>query len=84
MITKQNPFKRDNEAATLKAVNDDAPHPVARYRSDIPEALQGIIERVLEKPVETLTSLPLIWPATLGASLLRGVILHQQQSYITR
>jgi serine/threonine-protein kinase len=33
LITKQNPFKRDSEAATLKAVSDDTPHPVARYRS---------------------------------------------------
>ncbi|MBU8933956.1 MAG: protein kinase [candidate division Zixibacteria bacterium] len=53
LITKQNPFKRDIEAATLKAVCDDMVHPLARYRSDIPEGLQGVIERVLEKHVET-------------------------------
>jgi TolB-like protein/Tfp pilus assembly protein PilF/predicted Ser/Thr protein kinase len=53
LITKQNPFKRDSEAATLKAVSDDRPHPVARYRADVPDGIQTIIERSLEKQVET-------------------------------
>jgi len=53
LITKQNPFKRDNEAATLRAVGEDIPYPLVHYRSDIPTGLQGIIERVLEKHVET-------------------------------
>ena len=52
-ITKQNPFKRDSEVATLKAVSDDAPHPVARYRSDVPDGLQSIIDKALEKDVIT-------------------------------
>jgi serine/threonine-protein kinase len=53
LLTNHNPFKRDNEAATAKAVSDDIPHPLARYRSDIPQGLQGIIERALEKRAET-------------------------------
>jgi serine/threonine protein kinase/tetratricopeptide (TPR) repeat protein len=53
LITKQNPFKRDNEAATLKAVSGDTPHPVARYRADVPEGLQAVIDKVLEKDVKT-------------------------------
>ena len=53
LITKQNPFKRDSEVATLKAVSDDAPHPVARYRSDVPDGLQSIIDKALEKDVKT-------------------------------
>jgi serine/threonine-protein kinase len=53
LITKQNPFKRDSEAATLKAVSDDTPHPVARYRADVPDGIQTIIDRSLQKPAET-------------------------------
>jgi serine/threonine protein kinase/tetratricopeptide (TPR) repeat protein len=53
LITKQNPFKRESEAATLKAVSDDLPHPVARYRADVPDGLQAIIDKALEKDVKT-------------------------------
>ncbi|MCP4566464.1 MAG: protein kinase [FCB group bacterium] len=53
LITKQNPFRRDNEAATLKAVSDDLPEPLARFKSGLPDGLQGIIEKVLEKDVKT-------------------------------
>jgi serine/threonine-protein kinase len=53
LIAKQNPFKRDSEAATLKAVSDDTPHPVARYRAEVPDGLQEIIDKALEKDVKT-------------------------------
>jgi TolB-like protein/Tfp pilus assembly protein PilF/predicted Ser/Thr protein kinase len=51
MITKQNPFKRDSDAATLKAVSDYVPHPVARYRADVPEELQKIVDKAIDKDV---------------------------------
>jgi serine/threonine protein kinase len=53
MITKQNPFKRDSEAATLKAVSDDLPEPLARFKSGLPEGLQAIIDKTLEKDAKT-------------------------------
>ncbi|MBU8934289.1 MAG: protein kinase [candidate division Zixibacteria bacterium] len=53
LITKRNPFKRDSEAATLKAVSDDTPHPVARYRASVPVGVQAIIDKALEKDVKT-------------------------------
>jgi Tol biopolymer transport system component/predicted Ser/Thr protein kinase len=53
LITRQNPFKRDSEAATLKAVSEDTPHPLARYHSGIPDGLQRIIDKALEKNVTT-------------------------------
>jgi len=52
LITKQNPFKRDSEAATLKAVSVDAPEPLARFKKGIPNGLQSIIDKVLEKEVK--------------------------------
>jgi len=52
LITSNNPFKRDNSAATLKAVSDDIPHPIARYRSGIPDGLQSIVDKALEKDVK--------------------------------
>ncbi len=53
LLTRQNPFKRDSEAATLKAVSDDLPHPAARYRVNLPDSLQTILDKALEKDVKT-------------------------------
>jgi len=53
LITKQNPFKRNSEAATLKAVSDDLPEPLARFKSGFPDGLQTIIDKALEKDVKT-------------------------------
>jgi non-specific serine/threonine protein kinase len=52
LITHQNPFKRDSEAATLKAVSDDTPEPLARYKSSVSEELQRIVSKLLEKTPE--------------------------------
>ncbi len=49
LITKQNPFKRDSEAATLRAVIDYIPEPLARYKRNIPEPLEAISDKLLEK-----------------------------------
>jgi len=53
LITKQNPFKRDSEAATLKAVSDGLPEPFARFKTGLPDGLQPIIDKALEKDVKT-------------------------------
>ncbi|UCC44616.1 MAG: serine/threonine-protein kinase [Candidatus Zixiibacteriota bacterium] len=53
LITRQNPFKRDSEAATLKAVSDDTPEPLARFKSSLPAGLQAIIDKALDKDVKT-------------------------------
>lgn len=53
LIAKQNPFKRDSEAATLKAVSDDLPEPLARFKSGLPDGLQAIVDKALEKDVKT-------------------------------
>jgi serine/threonine protein kinase/Flp pilus assembly protein TadD len=53
LITKQNPFKRVSEAATLKAVCDDLPEPLARFKSGLPDGLQPIIDKALEKDAKT-------------------------------
>jgi len=53
LVTQRNPFRRDTEAATLRAVSDENPEPLARFKSDVPDGLQAIIEKSLEKSVET-------------------------------
>jgi serine/threonine protein kinase/tetratricopeptide (TPR) repeat protein len=49
MIAGRTPFERDNEAATLKAIGQDSPEPLARYKSDISDELQRTVSKLLEK-----------------------------------
>ncbi|MCH9032197.1 MAG: serine/threonine protein kinase, partial [candidate division Zixibacteria bacterium] len=51
LIAGRTPFKRDSEPAMLKAIVSDAPEPVARFKSGVPDGLQGIIDKALEKDV---------------------------------
>jgi len=52
LIAGTNPFKRDSEAATLKSVCDDSVEPLARYKKDIPNLLESVIQKLLEKNPE--------------------------------
>jgi non-specific serine/threonine protein kinase len=52
LLAGTTPFKRTNEGATLKAIMEDTPQPVTRYRAEVPEQLQAIISELLEKDRE--------------------------------
>ncbi len=52
LITSVNPFMRDNQAATLKAISEDTPEPLAHSRKDTSEELQRIVSKLLEKKPE--------------------------------
>jgi len=52
MISGVNPFRRDNQAATLKAIVDDIPEPLAHRRTGVSNELQRIVSRLLEKKPE--------------------------------
>jgi len=52
LITGRTPFEKDNEGATLKAITQDSPEPLTRYKSDVPEKLQEIVFKLLEKDRE--------------------------------
>ena len=52
LIAGRTPFKRDSEAATIKAIMSDNPEPLSRYKTDVPEKLQQIISELLEKDKE--------------------------------
>ncbi len=49
LIAKRTPFEKDNETATLRAIAQDNPEPLARYKSDIPDELQRTVTKLLEK-----------------------------------
>lgn len=51
MLAGLNPFKLNSEAATSHSITHDNPAPLTRYNRDIPDALQAIIDKVLEKDV---------------------------------
>ncbi len=49
LIAGRTPFKRDSEGAILKAIMQDIPEPLTRYKSDVPEKLQEVVFKLLEK-----------------------------------
>jgi len=49
LISGRTPFEKDNEAATLKAITLDNPEPLARYKSNVPDEVERIVSKLLEK-----------------------------------
>jgi tetratricopeptide (TPR) repeat protein len=53
MITGRLPFEGEHEAAVINSIVNDIPEPLARYKADVPEALQRIVEKALRKDAST-------------------------------
>jgi len=53
LIAGRTPFRRDHEAATLQAIMQDTLEPLSRYKADVPEGVQEIVNRALDKDMET-------------------------------
>jgi len=53
MITGQLPFKGEHEAAIIYSIANETPEPLARYKANIPERLQRIVDKALEKDLST-------------------------------
>ncbi|MFZ5981591.1 MAG: protein kinase domain-containing protein, partial [Candidatus Zixiibacteriota bacterium] len=49
MITGKAPFTEEYEAATIHAIINETPEPLARYKTRVPEDLQRIVSKLLEK-----------------------------------
>ncbi len=52
LLAGRTPFRRDSEGATLRAIMQETPEPLSRYKSDIPARLQQIMDKLLEKDRE--------------------------------
>jgi len=52
LITGRTPFRHENEGAMFKAIMEDNPEPLTRYKSDVPDNLQQIVCKLLEKDRE--------------------------------
>jgi serine/threonine protein kinase/Tfp pilus assembly protein PilF len=53
MITGRLPFRGDYDAAVVYSMINDTPEPLTRYKSDVSDELQRIIDKALEKDRET-------------------------------
>jgi serine/threonine protein kinase/tetratricopeptide (TPR) repeat protein len=51
MVAGRLPFCGEYEAAIINSILNETPEPVARYKADIPDGVQRIVDRALEKDV---------------------------------
>jgi non-specific serine/threonine protein kinase len=51
MITGQLPFRGEYEATIIYSIINETPEPLSKYKTDIPEGLQKIVDKTLEKDV---------------------------------
>lgn len=49
LIAGRTPFRRDSDAATMRAITVDTPEPLARYRANVPDDLQRIVDKLLQR-----------------------------------
>jgi tetratricopeptide (TPR) repeat protein/TolB-like protein len=49
MVTRHQPFKGDNAAAIINSILNETPEPLARYKADVPERFQRLVDKALEK-----------------------------------
>jgi non-specific serine/threonine protein kinase len=52
MITGHRPFKGEHEAAIMYSLMNETPEPLARYKADVPNDLQRLIDKSLAKKKE--------------------------------
>jgi non-specific serine/threonine protein kinase len=52
LITGKQPFYNEYDVATINAILHETPEPLNRYKSDIPDKLQHIVFKLLEKDKE--------------------------------
>jgi serine/threonine protein kinase/tetratricopeptide (TPR) repeat protein len=53
MIAGRRPFGGDSEAAIMRSILDDTPEPLARFKADVPDDLQRIMDEALDKDLDT-------------------------------
>ncbi|MGB2990230.1 MAG: protein kinase, partial [Candidatus Zixiibacteriota bacterium] len=53
MVTGQLPFKGEHEAAIVYSIVNETPEPLARYKANVPEGLESVVEKVLRKDRDT-------------------------------
>lgn len=49
MITSRRPFKGEHEAAVIYSLTNETPEPLARYRANVSDDLQRVVEKALAK-----------------------------------
>ncbi len=52
MITGRLPFSGEDEAAVINSILNETPEPLARYKADVPDGLQRIVDKALAKDKE--------------------------------
>jgi len=80
MITGQLPFKGEHEAAIIYSIINETPEPLARYKANVPERLQRLVDKTLEKDrdiryqsaAEVIADLKGLQKETAGVSMVKS------------
>ena len=86
MITGRRPFKGEHEAAMIYSLVNETPEPLTRYRANVPDGLQQVVDKALSKERgvryqhvdEIIADLRRIQPALSG-----GVTVASRKSRVT-
>jgi len=52
MLSGHHPFLKESESATMNAILSEEPDPIHRYRKELPDELQDIIDKAMDKELE--------------------------------
>lgn len=68
LLTGKKPFKGENDYATFFKIANEAPEPISKYRPGVPEALEHIVMRAMEKDLSKRYPTGLEFASDLSAS----------------
>ncbi len=85
MITGQLPFRGEYEATVIYSIINETPEPLTKYQSDVPEGLQKIVDKTLEKDVnlryQSLSELLVDFERLIKGEEVKGVVPPKRRNW---
>jgi serine/threonine protein kinase len=82
MLSGKLPFSADYEQALVYSILNEEPEPLSRFRDDVPQALQHVVSRALEKDRDKRYQNVEDFLHDLGVSSAAGAVLSERRQSI--
>jgi non-specific serine/threonine protein kinase len=82
MLSARLPFEADYEQALVYSILNEEPEPLANFRQDVPQALQRVVSKVLEKDKHKRYQDVEAFLHDLGISSAAGAVLSERRQSI--